>query len=236
MLYISPPFGNYINLQNTKSIHGTFTWERRKGIIHHTLRSLRPVWGGWRNQIGLRNWGIRNVDFSSEHVYSISAIHAEDWELMLTYLPSHLSIELNLGCPNVTHKPIPNELLSEFLHKFHPQYLQVKVSPEISLSELENLFEIGIQKIHLSNTLGNDPRGGISGKPLRLKNLRLVKKVRKMSDIRIIAGGGIYSSDHLKQYHEAGATDFSLATVFLSCPWNVPPIIREYTNRGYSLS
>ena len=233
MLYISPPFGNYISLPDTKSICGTFTWEKRKGIIYHTLRSLRPVYGGWRNQIGFRNWGIRNVTFSSDNVYSIGAIHDEEWEMLLTYLPSYLTLELNLGCPNVAHRPISRDTLRGFLNKFGKKYIHVKVSPESPLNFIEQLLEDGVSTIHLSNTLGTDSRGGISGKQLRLVNLPFVSKVRKLSSgIRIVAGGGIYSKNHLIQYHDMGATDYSIATIFLSRPCNIPSIVK--TSRACS--
>ena len=41
MLFISPPFGNYINLKNTISIRGSFTLEERKGKWTHIIKTLR---------------------------------------------------------------------------------------------------------------------------------------------------------------------------------------------------
>ena len=54
MIYISPPFGNYISLKDCYSVAGTYTYFRRKGLIKQVLKTLRPVKGGWRNSIGLR--------------------------------------------------------------------------------------------------------------------------------------------------------------------------------------
>ena len=50
MIFISPPFGNYINLSNTIPIRGSFTLEERPGKwsqIFKTLRySFALIWVG----------------------------------------------------------------------------------------------------------------------------------------------------------------------------------------------
>ena len=60
MLFISPPFGNYINLPNTTPIRGSFTLKERKGKWKQIFKTLRyiPHFNGWVNKIGLRNPGI----------------------------------------------------------------------------------------------------------------------------------------------------------------------------------
>ena len=60
MLFISPPFGNYINLPNTISIKGSFTLEPRTGLFTQIIKTLRYSFKhqGWINKIGLRNKGI----------------------------------------------------------------------------------------------------------------------------------------------------------------------------------
>ena len=59
-VFISPPFGTYLNLPNTNSIRGSFTLEPRKGLILQILKTLRysNIHNGWINKIGLRNPGI----------------------------------------------------------------------------------------------------------------------------------------------------------------------------------
>ena len=72
MIYISPPFGNYIFLKGCTSILGTYTYFRRKGLIKQIIKTLRPVGGGWRNSIGLRNKGIINITaYDPDKVYSV---------------------------------------------------------------------------------------------------------------------------------------------------------------------
>ena len=59
-LFISPPFGNYINLPYTTSIKGSFTLEKRNGLFSQIFKTLRYSFkmNGWINKIGLRNKGI----------------------------------------------------------------------------------------------------------------------------------------------------------------------------------
>jgi len=61
-IFISPPFGNYINLPETKSIKGSYTLKPRGGLIFQILKTLRltQINGQyhWINKIGLRNQGI----------------------------------------------------------------------------------------------------------------------------------------------------------------------------------
>ena len=67
MLFISPPFGNYIGLPKTTRIYGSFTLKPRDGLLYHVITTLRyiPKYRGWVNKIGLRNkgidWALKNV-------------------------------------------------------------------------------------------------------------------------------------------------------------------------------
>ena len=93
-------------------MHGSFTWDARPGLIRHTLRSFRRIEGGWINQIGLRNKGIRSVkEFNPDLIYSLVGLDDGDWENMLDYCPYGINIEVNLGCPNVHEYGIPPEVL-----------------------------------------------------------------------------------------------------------------------------
>ena len=59
MLFLSPPFGNYLRSPNAISIRGSFTLRPRDGRWAQVARTLRysPSHGGWVNAIGLRNPG-----------------------------------------------------------------------------------------------------------------------------------------------------------------------------------
>ena len=224
MLYISPPFGNYFTYKNATPIRGTFTYHRRKGLIWHTTRSLRPVKGGWRNQIGFRNIGIRSVNFSDQAIYSISAMESAEWDQLLEYVPAHVSLELNLSCPNVSSPLIPPDILAQFISKYSS--LQVKVKPLYNEYLLDRLMDEGVKCIHMSNTI-SIPKGGISGRQLKEINLPNIERFAKTFTGRIIAGGGIYDRQDVTNYRNAGATDFSVSTVYITKPWHIQEIYDE---------
>ncbi len=60
MLFISPPFGNYISLPYTMSIKGSYTLEPRSGLFQQIFKTFRYSFHhkGWINKIGLRNKGL----------------------------------------------------------------------------------------------------------------------------------------------------------------------------------
>ena len=63
MLFISPPFGNYISLPHTMSIKGSYTLKPRPGLFQQILKTFRYSfhYKGWVNKIGLRNKGLGYV-------------------------------------------------------------------------------------------------------------------------------------------------------------------------------
>ena len=222
MLYISPPFGNYFDYgkQSTK-IRGTFTFERRNGLVYHTLRSLRPVKGGWRNQIGFRNKGLRNIKkFDPHSYYSIAALD-NNWIRLFNTVPKNLKIELNVGCPNVGGYEIRRADIKTFTE--HHKNIIVKVSPYVTREFLDTCQEMGVKTIHLSNTIPTK-RGGISGAQLKELCIPLVESTAKAYNMDIIAGGGIYSEQDVFDYANAGAKHFSVSTVLITKPWKVSEI------------
>jgi len=58
MLFISPPFGNYIHLPYMKSIKGSYTLNYRPWLFSQIIKTLRYTDKGWVNKIGLRNKGL----------------------------------------------------------------------------------------------------------------------------------------------------------------------------------
>lgn len=89
---------------------------------------------------------------------------------------------------------------------------------------VDRCVESGVRYMHLSNTLPT-PRGGESGRRLFGYNVPFVARIAgRYPEITIIAGGGIYSPEAMKVYQQAGATHFSLSTVFFT-PWRVPSIL-----------
>jgi dihydroorotate dehydrogenase len=226
MILISPPFGNWINLKGCISVKGSFTWSRRPGLIYHTVRSFRKVGGGWINQIGLRNPGIRSIkSFEVNKIYSLVGLDDGDWENMLEYCPPGLLIEVNLGCPNVHEYGMPEDVLRMYCKKFR---VIAKLPPTEVVDVMAAMaIRAGAAYLHLSNTVPT-PKGGLSGEPLRVNNIPIVARLAREYPHQIIAGGGIYTPVHWRAYEDAGATHFSLSTVFMT-PWRVRKLLEGRT-------
>jgi dihydroorotate dehydrogenase len=218
---ISPPFGNYLAAPNCTRILGSFTWQARPGLLGQIIRTLRPVTGGWVNQIGLRNRGIRNVHFDFNHIYSLVGLDRGDWERMLHFCPDDLRVEVNLGCPNVHEYGISATLLSAYRAKFK---VIVKLPPTAGPEMIAMCIEAGVDHFHLCNTLPS-ARGGISGRQLQPYVVKLIREINtRYPHVHILAGGGIYSKHDVATYALAGATHFSLSTIWFT-PWRVPGVL-----------
>lgn len=219
---ISPPFGNWIGHPNCTSVIGSLTWERRPGLIYHALKTVRKVDGGWINKIGLRNPGIRSIaDFKSSCIYSLVGLEDGDWERMLEFCPIGLSVEVNLGCPNVHQYGIPSSVLKAYCEKFK---VIAKLPPTDKVDDIAAMcIETGVKFLHCCNTLPTS-EGGVSGERLFHTNMPIVKRLSTRYPGTIIAGGGIYSPEHVGYYKAAGASSFSLSTVWLT-PWKVKHIL-----------
>ena len=93
MLFINPPFGNYLNIKNTISIRGSFTLYERKGLVVNIFKSLRysPICGGWVNKIGLRNKGIDYAisTYKKGEIISVAILEKTDIDILLRKIDEH---------------------------------------------------------------------------------------------------------------------------------------------------
>ena len=69
MLFISPPFGNYISLPYTMSIKGSYTLEPRSGLFQQILKTFRYSFHhkGWINKNNL--WGVYMLEIYKVRFY-----------------------------------------------------------------------------------------------------------------------------------------------------------------------
>jgi len=75
-------------------------------------------------------------------------------------------------------------------------------------------------------------RGGESGWNLIIFNLRAIQMlIENGITVPIIGGGGIYAWDDLVAYRDAGASIFSLCTVFFT-PWRAVRLLRRARREG----
>lgn len=234
---IGPPFSNLFHrslLQDEQLEHilGSYTLYRRKGMIWHYLLSLRPTKEGWRNKIGLRNPGISRVEFykkgiieghiwqprDTKSIFSFAGLEADDWSNIAEYIPSHLRVELNVGCPNCHACGISPFDIKAFLNKC--SLVVVKLPADERIYDIaEMAVKAGVQYLHTSNTIPG-ARGGESGGRLKRFNLPVIAKLHEMfPGIKIIGGGGIGTSanplDDARDYENAGAEHIALSTIFL---------------------
>ena len=216
MIFISPPFGNYIHLPNTVPIRGSFTLNERPGKWGQILKTLRyiPHLNGWVNKIGLRNPGIDYAikTYRKGQIISIAIMDQKEIKPIVDKIPDDMDIELNVSCPN-TDKHMINKGLKVFLNKKR-DWCIIKLPPINYQEDFDRYYNEGFRQFHLSNTLPTK-YGGLSGpllKPYTKKNIQYIRKF--YPDCIIIAGGGIRSIKDIDEYKNSGANHFSVSTLF----------------------
>ena len=232
MFFISAPFGNYLQHStfstNCICVTGTFTLKPRPGRLKQILKTLRYVkseagWG-WRNQLGLRNPCIfKVIDNTKWHsVMSIASLEPNDWKILYEIVPRHMSVELNISCPNVDK--LPN--LTKSFTKDKRKWCIVKIPPTITHKQLDKIVNLGYNQIHASNTLYTE-KGGLSGKIIVPYTMGIISFLKKeYPHVEVIAGGGVTDSFCAKRYLEEGADHISLGTVCFT-PWKIKKILSD---------
>lgn len=215
MLFISPPFGNYIYLPKTTPIRGSFTLKERSGKWSQIFKTLRyiPKLNGWVNKIGLRNPGIDYAirTYKKGEIISIAIMEEKEIKPIVDKIPEDMDIELNVSCPN-TDKHMINKGLKVFLNKKR-NWCIVKLPPIDYQEDFDRYYNEGFRQFHLSNTLPTK-YGGLSGpslKPYTKKNIQYIRKF--YPKCIIIAGGGIHSIKDIDEYKNSGADHFSVSSL-----------------------
>jgi dihydroorotate dehydrogenase len=228
-LYIAAPFGNYIKTANIRSVVGSFTVEKRTGLLKQIATTLRYHDGVWYNAIGLRNpgieYGLRRYNESTGDILSVAAIKSGDWEILNNIIPFNTDIELNLSCPNIEHFDDYNQGIDKFLNG--DRKVIAKLSPLTTKETIVSLINQGFDSFHCCNTLPTE-KGGMSGKGLYVHIERLIRIIKYFKkDADIIAGGGIENIEDIRKYNKLGATSFSLGTVCFNL-FKLFNVIKEY--------
>ncbi len=221
MLFISPPFGNYLNLPNTISIKGSYTLEPRSGLFTQIIKTLRYSfeYGGWINKIGLRNKGLQyaiNNYKKGDHIVSIAILNKKEIPKILEIIPNNMDIELNISCPNAENKMCIDGL-NNFINP-NRDWCIIKLSPNTNTKLIDNFYNQGFRQFHCCNTIPID-KGGLSGKSIIPYSHNLINYIdNKYKDVEIIGGGGITNIDDIRKYKISGAKHFSASTIFF-CPY-----------------
>ena len=233
MYFISAPFGNYLQYTNflsdtnTTCVTGTFTLKPRAGRISQILKTLRYVnteagWS-WRNKLGLRNPGIfSGIENTAWHsVMSIASLEPNDWRILYEIVPKHMSVELNVSCPNVDRHP---NIIKGF-SKDKRKCCIVKVPPTITNKQIDKIVDLGYNQIHASNTFPTE-KGGLSGRIIVPHTMRILEYIKSThTHVEVIAGGGVTDKFSASRYLDAGADHISLGSVCFT-PWKIKHIIK----------
>ena len=236
MIFISPPFGNYIHLPQTMSVKGSYTLEPRLGLLSQIFKTLRYVnYMGtytWINKIGLRNpgihYGLHNYN-PSKDIISIAIMEKSEIAKFNEIIPKDTNLEINISCPN-TDKHMINEGIHVFLNNKR-KWCIIKLSPLTSVDSIDKYYLQGFRQFHCSNTLLT-PSGGASGQVLVPYTSNMIKYINnKYNDCTIIAGGGIYDISTMEHYKYLGATMFSISTIFFHPTKWVPFFYHYYQKK-----
>ena len=153
-------------------------------------------------------------------------------------------IALNVSSPNTPGLREFQEpaALSQLLrairdeNRKNPKPVLVKIAPDLSSNELEELMETceqnGIAGIIATNTTldhssippARDQEGGLSGAPLREKSTALVSNIAARSTIPVVASGGIFDAQSAREKFDAGAQLLQLYTGYI---YRGPSLLRE---------
>ena len=218
MLFISPPFGNYISLPHTKRIKGSYTLHPREGLLLQILKTLRFSfkYNGWINKIGLRNkglqYGIDNYCHKTD-ILSIAIMRESEIKPILKILPESTNIELNISCPNI-NKKLDDKSIEKFLNPKR-EWCIVKLSPLTKNETIHKYYNIGFRQFHCCNTL---PvlKGGLSGPSLIPYVSKMILEIKQYPQTLVIAGGGIQNIETLNFYKGMGANHYSISSLLFN--------------------
>jgi dihydroorotate dehydrogenase len=234
IIFISPPFGNYIKNFKINSkifdteiefvpIKGSFTLLERPGLICQIFKTLRycTIHNGWINKIGLRNKGI---DYALEKypesgkdnqtILSVAILNTLEIPKLVNKIPEDVNLELNVSCPNVGHRLCDTDI-DKFLNNKR-KWCIVKLAPNTPKETIDEFYKQGFRQFHCSNTLPVR-NGGLSGEtliPYTTENTRYIKN--KYTDAEVVCGGGITSKEDIQNYKENGADYYSISTICFS--------------------
>lgn len=232
-IIISPPFGTYFRPSWATPVLGSFTPRERPGRFWRALKTIRPVRGGWRNDIGLRNPGIGSIqEVDGRCIYSIAAFNDIEWHVAFELLSSVVGheravmVELNVTCPN-TLQDLPEWQTYHVVQEYF-DWVSVKLPCDMgrALRIAERALDAGLGVFHCTNAKRRVD-GSYSGAAPREMALHLCEWVkRRWPETVVIGGGGIYTAEHARRFKDVGADHISLCTG-LTRPWNIRGIRRE---------
>lgn len=157
--------------------------------------------------------------------------------LVDTFAPHADYLAINVSSPNTVGlrdieqtglRPLLEAIAKHLEHCGAIVPIVVKLSPDIAdlPPVIATITEAGVAGIVLGNTTTSHAyqRGGLSGGPLTDLALAQLRKVRDLTDIPIIACGGIMSAQDARDRIDAGA---SLVQVYTGLVYSGPALVRR---------
>lgn len=253
--------------------------ERLGGIVTKSV-TLEPRAGnpaprvteftaGMLNSIGLANPGVHAVRREKlpwlaanlkrcRVLVSVAGHRVEEYLEVVAHLDDadgFVGFELNLSCPNDTHRggrpfALDADALLQVVSGCRDRTqrpLLVKLAPnDPALAETARLArEAGADGLTLVNTLPGrilDDRGtpilgarqgGLSGPALRPVGVQAVAAVRESVEIPLVGVGGILTSAHAREYLHAGASLVQMGTATFAAPRQPQRVARDLERSGW---
>jgi dihydroorotate dehydrogenase (NAD+) catalytic subunit len=228
---------------------GNLRWYRPWGCV-------RLIPGGVVNAVGLTNpgieWWIRRCypTMQKMGLVTIASIYAEApgeaAEMAKMLAPLCLAaVELNASCPNTEDDLLTNvQAVVETARQASencPHPLIIKLSYSQDYVSIAQQLEGVVEAVHAINTvpwrvvfpgkkspLEHLGGGGVSGPVILPYAIEAVSKLSRAVSTPIIAGGGIQSVEDMRRLQEAGASAFSIGSLFLTRPWRPTALAREW--------
>ena len=224
-----------VGILTTKSIGP----EPRKGNKEPILAQYAPF--SFINAVGLTNPGAdefakklqkAKIPDNKFLLISIFGSNENEFEEAAKKLFNYADgFELNISCPHSNKYGqvvgADNELVEKITRKVSSlgKPVFVKISPNLNVEKvIKHAIRGGTNGIVAINTKGpeiylhdnypilSNKVGGISGRAILETGLSCVKKIRQMTNLPIIACGGISIAEDIKRYKEAGANYFGIGS------------------------
>jgi dihydroorotate dehydrogenase len=149
---------------------------------------------------------------------------------------------LNVSSPNtpglrkLQEKGAIGGLFQAIQHENRGKPVLVKIAPDLTCEQIDDILllakEHQLAGIVATNTTTDQlaiPKekrqlGGLSGKPLRMRSLEILRHIRRQSSFPVISVGGIMNEDDARERFDAGA---ELIQVYTGFVYRGPRLVRE---------
>ena len=224
-----------VGILTTKSIG----LKRRKGNREPIIAQYNS--GSFVNAVGLTNPGADvfaeklskiSIPENKFLLCSIFGNSAEEFSKVAEILyESADGFELNLSCPHAEKYGQAIGQDKELIYKIIKKVSSIgkpvfaKISPNLDVKETVGCcIESGVSGITAINTVGpglhlndglpvlSNKVGGISGKAILPIGLKCIKEIREITDLPIIACGGISNAGDVENYKKLGANFFGIGS------------------------